>query len=123
MASTIQTVTDVLETWRTTIETSDHAASARLFTPDGVFQGLRPTRSIGHTEIERYYAAIPAGTTVTNRIGTIARRAPDVLSAFVESTFEFTDGRTVDLHLTLILIQAADTGWLIDHFHIAPASS
>lgn len=112
------TVQAVLSGWKAAIDNHEPENVATFFTTDALFQGFRPTHSVGHQGVIDYYASQPFGLTADYRILDSRQLADDVIVSYQAVDFGFTDRPTLPVHLTTVLRLVEGT-WLIDHYHVS----
>lgn len=110
--------TTVLEGWKDAIDQHDPERVATHFTEDALFQGLRPTHSLGRQGVIDYYASQPIGLTADYRILDTTRLGADAILVYLSVDFGFADRPTLPVHLTVVLRQVAGA-WLISHYHVS----
>jgi uncharacterized protein (TIGR02246 family) len=118
MNNTERTIRAVLDGWKAAIDNHEPKKVASFFTPDALFQGFRPTHSIGHQGVIDYYASQPLGLTADYRILDIRQLTDDVIVSYQSVDFGFTDRPTLPVHLTTVLRKLEDV-WLISHYHVS----
>ncbi|WP_340696897.1 SgcJ/EcaC family oxidoreductase [Cellulosimicrobium funkei] len=111
-------VDHVLQTWQHHVDAHDPDAVATVFTPDALFQGLRPAPSTGREGIRAYYAAQPLGMAATYQVLHTRALSGNTIATFARLTFAFLDSHTTPVYLTALLEQADDT-WQISHYHVS----
>jgi hypothetical protein len=102
-----------LAAWKKGIDAHRPLDVADAFTPDAIFQGLRPY-TVGRPGIAAYYDSQPLGMTVDYRVLETRRLAEDVVLGYVAADFHFTDKDPVELTLTVVL-----AGGLIAHYQVS----
>jgi uncharacterized protein (TIGR02246 family) len=112
------TVRTVLDGWKAAIDNHEPEKVASFFTHDALFQGFRPTHSIGREAIAEYYASQPIGLTAEYRILDTRLLSDDTIVGYQHVDFGFVDRPTIPVHLTVILRNVAGT-WLISHYHVS----
>lgn len=112
------TVTTVLDAWKAAIDNHEPEKVASCFTHDALFQGFRPTHSIGRKGVTEYYAAQPLRLTAGYRILDAKQLAGDVIVGYQSVDFSFAERPTVPVHLTVVLRNVEGT-WLISHYHVS----
>ena len=105
---------EALAAWQRGIDAHRPQEVAALFTPDAVFQGLRPY-TVGRAGIAAYYDSQPLGMTVDYRILETRQLADEVVLGWVAADFHFADREPVLLNLTVVL-----SGGLIAHYQVSP---
>ncbi|MET8872201.1 SgcJ/EcaC family oxidoreductase [Nocardia sp. NPDC004604] len=118
MIDTERTVATVLDGWKAAIDNHEPEKVASFFTHDALFQGFRPTYSIGRQGVADYYASQPLGLSADYRILETRQLSDDVIVGYQTVDFGFTDRPTLPVHLTVILRNIAGT-WLISHYHVS----
>jgi uncharacterized protein (TIGR02246 family) len=118
MSDIHSTVRAVLDGWKAGIDNHEPEEVASFFTDDALFQGFRPTHSVGHEGVAEYYASQPLGLTADYRILDARQLADDTVVGYLGVDFGFADRPTLPVHLTVILRKAAGT-WLISHYHVS----
>ncbi|MFB2598568.1 SgcJ/EcaC family oxidoreductase [Herbiconiux sp. P17] len=113
-----RTVATVLDGWKAAIENHEPEKVATFFTEDALFQGFRPTHSIGRAGVEEYYASQPLGLTADYRVLDARQLADDVIVGYQTVDFGFTDRPTIAVHLTVVLRKVAGE-WLISHYQVS----
>jgi len=102
-----------LDAWKKGIDAHRPQDVADTFTPDAIFQGLRPY-TVGRAGIAAYYDSQPIGMTVDYRIMQIRRPADGVVIGWVAADFRFPDRDPVELNLTVVLVDG-----LIAHYQVS----
>jgi uncharacterized protein (TIGR02246 family) len=115
-----QIVVAVMDEWQAGIDAHDPDRVAAVFTEDAVFQGLRPY-GVGRNAVADYYAAQPAGMTVTYRILESRRPADDVVLGYLAATFTYPDRAAVELAIGVALARGRD-GWLVTQYQASRVS-
>jgi uncharacterized protein (TIGR02246 family) len=110
-------VTTVMDRWRAGIDADDPRAVAAAFTNDAVFQGMRPY-GVGRAEVAAYYAAQPAGMSVTFRVLESRSLADDVVTGYLAAAFAFVDRDAVELFVGVVLARLGDE-WLVAQYQAA----
>ena len=116
LATTI--VDQVLRSWQHHVDAHDPDAVAAVFTTDALFQGLRPTHTIGRDGVRAYYASQPRGMTAAYDVLDVRALSEASIAAFARLTFNFVDGRTIAVHLTALIERRRET-WQISHYHVS----
>ncbi|MFI2104522.1 SgcJ/EcaC family oxidoreductase [Isoptericola sp. NPDC019693] len=111
-------VDTVLTEWKHHVDAHDPDAVATVFTHDALFQGLRPTHTIGRDCVRAYYDAQPHGMTATYDVLDARTLSDRAIIAFARLTFGFVDGRTIAVHLSAIAEQDGPN-WRISHYHVS----
>ena len=108
----------LLAEWKAAIDTHDPEAVAALFSEDAIFQGFRPTHSVGRAGVAEYYAAQPFGMTAGYDVLTARRVGQDAIVAYVAAEFSFVDRETLPVHLTVVA-EHVGTVWELSHYHVS----
>ncbi|WP_020017197.1 SgcJ/EcaC family oxidoreductase [Promicromonospora sukumoe] len=111
-------VTTVLDRWKDRVDAHDPEGVAAVFTTDALFQGLRPSHTIGRTGVAEYYAAQPLGMTASFRVLHTRTPSPGTILGYVQLAFAFPDRPTVNVHLTTLL-EHHEQEWQIAHYHVS----
>jgi uncharacterized protein (TIGR02246 family) len=122
-AETRALVTRALDGWKRGIDEQRPADVASWFTDDALFQGSHPQPSFGPAGVESYYGGPDtAGLGVEYEIVQVRRLGNDAVSAFVDPTFSWPDGRIARGHLSVVLQRQDDDRWLLCHYHLSRIS-
>ncbi len=108
----------VLDKWKSGIANRDLNAIAEVFTPGALFQGMRPTFTIGQDGVKEYYGAQTPGLSVEYEILYLRPVNDDAVVAYIGATFHRGDGGILRTRITTVLRRAKE-GWLIDHYHVS----
>jgi len=108
---------DVLDRWKSGIETRESLEVAGLFTEDGIFQGFRPY-SVGRDGVDKYYAGQPVGLTAEYRFQETRRLSDDVVLGYLAVEFSFTDRESIPTNLTVVAVRDGDE-WRLAHYHVS----
>jgi uncharacterized protein (TIGR02246 family) len=111
-------IRSVLDCWKQGIADRDLSAVASAFTPDALFQGMRPTFTIGREGVKAYYEAQAPGLTVEYQILHLQEIAPDAAIVYLSARFRKGSGDLLMTRITTILRCSGD-GWLISHYHVS----
>jgi hypothetical protein len=85
------TIETVLDGWKAGIDNHEPGRVASRFTEDALFQGLRPTHSIGREGVRDYYASQSLGLTADYRILEAWQVAEDTILGYLHVDFGFVD--------------------------------
>ncbi|WP_043776256.1 SgcJ/EcaC family oxidoreductase [Amycolatopsis rifamycinica] len=113
----LDTLTEVLDAWKSAVDAHDPERVAEQFTEDAIFQGLHPY-SVGRDGVAAYYGSQPRGMTADYRIVETRRLAEDVLLGHADVDFGFTDRPTLPVHLSVVVRRDGDR-WLIAHYQVS----
>jgi uncharacterized protein (TIGR02246 family) len=80
-------ITPVLDRWKQGIADGDLSAIASAFTPDALFQGMKPTFTIGRDGVKQYYSAQAPGLTVEYQLLHLRQLAADAVVVYLSATF------------------------------------
>jgi uncharacterized protein (TIGR02246 family) len=111
-------VTAVLDRWKQGIADADLDTIAEAFTEDALFQGLRPSFSLGRDGVRDYYGSQAPGLTVEYRILHVRELAADTVIVYLHADFRLGSGAELATHITIVMSRGAD-GWLISHYHVS----
>jgi uncharacterized protein (TIGR02246 family) len=111
-------ITPVLDRWKQGVADGDLSAIASAFTPDALFQGMKPTFTIGRDGIKQYYSAQAPGLTVEYQLLHLRQLVADAVVVYLSATFRKKRGDLLQTRITTILHYSED-GWLIDHYHVS----
>lgn len=103
-----------MDEWRAGIDAHDPDRVAATFTPDAVFQGLRPY-GVGRDAVRDYYESQPAGMAVSYRVLESRSLADDVVTGYLRATFTFVGGDALDLNVGVVLARLGDE-WLVAQY-------
>lgn len=109
-----QILRGLLDRWKAGIDAHEPQQVAELFTPNAIFQGLRPY-SVGHRGVADYYAGQPRGMSVSYRILETRSPAADLVLGYLGADFSYPDRSTVSLHLG-VLVERGNDGWQIVYY-------
>lgn len=113
-------VHEVMDRWKAGIDAQNPDAVAAVFADDAVFQGMRPY-VVGRAGVAAYYAAQPAGMTVTYEVLETRSPADHVVVSYLAATFRFVDREPLSLHVGVVLVQAGAT-WQVVQYQAAQVS-
>ena len=111
-------ILSVLDRWKQGIADGNLSAIVSAFTPDAMFQGMRPTFTIGRDGVKQYYSAQAPGLTVEYQILHLREIAPDAAVVYLSATFRKESGDLLQTRITTIL-RYSDDRWLISHYHVS----
>lgn len=94
----------------------------KLFSLDALFQGLSPTLLTGRNEVFDYYDALPPGITASFQVIQGRQLTPHLVCGFAAVHFTYPTGRTMPVHLSLVLRRDGQT-WFIVQYHASTLSS
>jgi uncharacterized protein (TIGR02246 family) len=114
----VHEISSVLDDWKSGIATRNLNAIADVFTPEALFQGMRPTFTIGRDGVKEYYGAKPPGLSVEYEVLNLRQLGDDAVIAYVGATFHRADGGILRTRITTVLSRAEER-WLIDHYHVS----
>jgi uncharacterized protein (TIGR02246 family) len=115
---TQQHVAGVLDGWQDAIARGRPDEVATFFTDDALFQGLRPTHSIGREAVADYYGSQRAGLSADYTILRFQRLADDRILSYQRVAFSAPEHPVTNTHLTTVLQRVGET-WLISHYHVS----
>jgi uncharacterized protein (TIGR02246 family) len=118
--ATEQLVTGVLDGWQDAIARGRPDQVASFFTEDALFQGLRPTHSIGRQGVADYYTSQRAGLRSDYRVLRSQRLADDRILSYQRVVFTAPEHPDTTTNLTIVLHRVEET-WLISHYHVSRA--
>jgi uncharacterized protein (TIGR02246 family) len=118
MTDTEDTVERVLDGWQGAIARGEPELVAGYFTHDALFQGLRPTHSVGRQGVADYYAAQRPGLTADYRILRSRRLSEDAILSYQRVDFAAMGEVVARTHLTVVLTRSGES-WLISHYHVS----
>lgn len=108
---------DVLDRWKTAVDSHEPELVAAQFTDDAIFQGMRPY-SVGRAGVAAYYDSQPLGLRAAYRILETRRPADDLVLGYLAVDFSFTDRPTLAVTLA-VLVQRTEEGWRIAHYQVS----
>ncbi|MER7675899.1 MULTISPECIES: YybH family protein [unclassified Streptomyces] len=108
---------DVLDRWKTAVDSHEPELVAAQFTEDAIFQGMRPY-SVGRAGVAAYYDSQPLGLRAAYRILETRRPADDLVLGYLAVDFSFTDRPTLAVTLA-VLVQHTEEGWRIAHYQVS----
>ncbi len=112
-------VREVMDRWKTGIDSHQPDRVAAQFTEDAIFQGLRPY-SVGRQGVSAYYDSQPRGMTVTYRVLETRSVATGAVLAYLDADFSFPDRTTVSVHIGVLVTQGSH-GWRIAYYQASRA--
>jgi uncharacterized protein (TIGR02246 family) len=108
---------DVLDRWKSAVDSHEPQRVAAQFTEDAIFQGLHPY-TVGRAGIAAYYDSQPLGLTAEYRILETRVPADDLVLGYLAVDFSFTDRATIGLYLS-VLVKRTEEGWYISHYQVS----
>ncbi|OIJ64615.1 SgcJ/EcaC family oxidoreductase [Streptomyces mangrovisoli] len=120
MSSTPQdeaVVREVVDRWKSAVDAHEPDRVADEFTQDAIFQGLHPY-SVGRPGVAAYYDAQPLDMTAAYRILETRRPAEEVVLAYLDVDFGFTDRPTLNVRIS-VLLRREDARWRIAHYQVS----
>lgn len=112
-----QILRNVMDNWKSAVDTHEPDRVASYFTDDAIFQGLRPY-GVGRDSVAAYYDSQPLGMTATYDIRETRRLTQDLVLGYLSVDFAFTDRPTLTVFLSVI-VRRVDNNWLIDHYQVS----
>jgi uncharacterized protein (TIGR02246 family) len=109
----MNTLTTILDQWKSGIDDHDPERVAALFTKDAIFQGLHPY-GVGRDAVAEYYASQPLGLSAQYRILETRDLSDDLLLAYLTVDFAFSDRPTLTVNLSVLI-----AGGLIAHYQVS----
>lgn len=107
-------VAEVMDRWKSGIDSQQPDRVAEQFTEDAIFQGLRPY-SVGRQGVYEYYNGQPPGLTVAYRVLETRPVGTDAVLGYLHADFSFPDRTTVSVRIGVLVTHGAD-GWRIAYY-------
>lgn len=111
-----QVLAESLAAWKLAFDRHRPEDMVGLFAHDALFQGLSPTLRTGCKEVFGYYHDLPPGITASFQIVQARHLAQHLVCGFAAVQFNYQDGRTVPVQLSLVLRRNDET-WFIVQYH------
>ena len=108
---------EVLDRWKSGVDTHEPERVAAVFTDEALFQGLHPY-SIGRQGVADYYASQPLGMTAEYEILESRRLAGDLVLGYLRVSFAFGDRPTLAVYIS-VLAKRTPAGWFLDHYQVS----
>lgn len=109
-----EVVREVMDRWKSGIDSHEPDRVAEQFTGDAIFQGLRPY-SVGQQGVFAYYDSQPHGMTVSYRILETRPIASDAVLGYLHADFSFPDQTTISARIGVLLRKGAEH-WRIAYY-------
>jgi uncharacterized protein (TIGR02246 family) len=103
----------VMDRWKDAVDAHDPERVAAAFTPDAIFQGLRPY-GVGRRAVAEYYDSQPLGLTARYDILETRRLADDLVLGYLDVRFSFTDRPPLRVYLSVLVRDG-----LISHYQVS----
>ena len=108
---------EVLDRWKSGVDTHEPERVAAVFTDEALFQGLHPY-SVGRPGVAEYYESQPLGMTADYEILESRRLADDLVLGYLSVDFAFTDRPTITVYIG-VLARKEPAGWFLDHYQVS----
>lgn len=109
-----QIVGEVMDRWKSGVDSHQPDLVAEQFTEDTVFQGLRPY-SVGRQGVYAYYDGQPPGMTVAYHVLETRRVSTEAVLGYLHADFSFPDRDTVSVRIGVLVTRGADR-WRIAYY-------